>query len=365
VKDGVKRLATGNERRAVVLDAQPRARDTDCMARFALLFALVATLTGCQMLPHHPRTAADANRLLARSLNMGNMLEAPNEGEWAVRIEDGFFPLIRQAGFTAVRIPVRWSAHALAEPPYTIDPTFRERVDHIVQCALRADLAVVLNVHHYEELMAQPDAHRARFLALWTQLADHYADAPDDLFLELLNEPNGALDDRAWSALARDALALVRARQPERFVIIGPSQWNNLQHLPHLDLPADDRRLIVTFHFYEPFSFTHQGASWVRGADAWLGNRWAGTPEETARIEHELEVAARWAREHDRPLFCGEFGAFSRADMASRERWTFFVARALEERGISWAYWEFASGFGVWDPDTRAWREPLRKALLP
>jgi hypothetical protein len=106
----------------------------------------------------------------------------------------------------------------------------------------------------------------------------------------------------------------VRARQPERFVIIGPSQWNNLQHLPHLDLPADDRRLIVTFHFYEPFSFTHQGASWVRGADAWLGNRWAGTPEETARIEHELEVAARWAREHDRPLFCGEFGAFSRAD---------------------------------------------------
>lgn len=335
------------------------------MARSVLLMALAATLTGCRMLPHHPRTAADANRLLARSLNMGNMLEAPNEGDWGVRIEDGFFPLIRRAGFTAVRIPVRWSAHALAEPPYTIDPHFLQRVDHVVQRALRADLAVVLNVHHYGELVAQPAAHRERFLALWSQLADHYEGWPAGLYLELLNEPNGALNDRLWSELAQDALAVVRARHPERPVIIGPAQWNNLQHLAHLRLPEHDRHLIVTFHFYEPFSFTHQGAGWVKGADAWLGNRWQGEPEETARLERELDVAVRWAREHDRPLFCGEFGAFSRADPASRERWTFFVARALEERGISWAYWEFASGFGVWDPEARAWRAPLLKALLP
>jgi endoglucanase len=63
-------------------------------------------------------------------------------------------------------------------------------------------------------------------------------------------------------------------------------------------------------------------------------------------------------------VFLGEFGAFSAADMESRSRWTRFITREAEKQGFSWAYWEFCSGFGAYDPQADAWREPLKAALL-
>jgi endoglucanase len=61
----------------------------------------------------------------------------------------------------------------------------------------------------------------------------------------------------------------------------------------------------------------------------------------------------------------GEFGAYSKAPHDSRIRWTDFVAREAERHGFAWAYWEFASGFGVYDPNAGLWREDLLKALIP
>src|SRR5688572_4711600 len=93
-----------------------------------------------------------AARALGRGVNMGNALDAPNEGEWGVTIKEEYFDLIREAGFDSVRIPVRWSTHALSEAPYTIDPDFFTRVDQVLGWALERGLLVVLNVHHYEEM---------------------------------------------------------------------------------------------------------------------------------------------------------------------------------------------------------------------
>ena len=70
-----------------------------------------------------------------------------------------------------------------------------------------------------------------------------------------------------------------------------------------------------------------------------------------------LGKAAEWGKAHDRPMFLGEFGAYQAGDMASRARWTRCVAREAEKAGLSWAYWEFCSGFGAYDPKAGAWRE--------
>ena len=56
-------------------------------------------------------------------------------------------------------------------------------------------------------------------------------------------------------------------------------------------------------------------------------------------------------------MFLGEFGAFQGADMESRAQWTRFVAREAEKCGFSWAYWEFCSGFGAYDPKAESWRD--------
>ena len=63
-------------------------------------------------------------------------------------------------------------------------------------------------------------------------------------------------------------------------------------------------------------------------------------------------------------FFVGEFGAYSKADEASRITFNRTMRDAIEARGMSWTYWEFASGFGVYDPGARAFRQPLLESLL-
>ena len=310
------------------------------------------------------KDAHAANRRLGRGMNLGNALEAPKEGEWGVTLHADYFRAIKAAGFDTVRLPVKWSAHAAKQAPYTIEPKFAERVDWAVDQALANKLNIIVNVHHYSEMDTDPDAHLPRLVGIWEQLAARYRDRPAGVYFELLNEPHGKLVGKAWNAAAAKLLTAVRKTNPARPVIVGPAQWNSIGALDALELPTDDRNLIVTVHYYDPFKFTHQGASWVKGSDAWKGQTWAGTEAEQAAMRKSLERAAAWGKKHGRPIFLGEFGAYQAADMPSRARWTRFVAREAERLWFNWAYWEFAAGFGAYDPRARAWREPLRAALL-
>jgi endoglucanase len=308
----------------------------------------------------------EQNRLLARGANLGNALEARKEGQMGVVLEERYFELIKNAGFNSVRIPVRWSAHALPEPPYTIEPAFFDRVDWAVKNALDRDLRVVLNMHHYREFEENPEEHSKRFLELWQQIAEHYKNCPDSLLLEFLNEPCRKLDAEKWNQLAKQTLNLVRQSNPKRTVVIGPGNWNNLSHLDRLQLPEDDRNIIVTCHYYSPFNFTHQGASWVDAdSDQWLGTTWTGTEKQKQDLIKDFDTIDAWAKKNNRPIYIGEFGAYSKADMPSRALWTDFVARQAEERNFSWAYWEFCAGFGIYDRKKNDWNHPLLNALIP
>lgn len=304
------------------------------------------------------------NERLGRGVNFGNALEAPNEGDWGITLDSLHFRRAAEAGFATVRLPVRWSAHTSADPPYGIDPVFLRRVDWAIDQALANDLNIIVNVHHYDGLTSDPTAHKDRWLAIWRQLARRYQDRPARVLFEILNEPHSDLTATLWNEFAAEALAVLREWNPDRNVVVGPVSWNSTNALPDLELPADPH-VIVTVHFYEPFQFTHQGAEWVGGSDAWLGTEWLGTAADSAFVREILERAAAWGDENGRPIFLGEFGAYSAADMDSRARWTAFVAREAERLGMSWAYWELMAGFGLYDPDTDTWIEPLKDALVP
>lgn len=335
------------------------------------MLALLAV--GCSENPVAPKdettpTDLDAfaqNTKLGRGVNLGNALEAPNEGEWGVTLKSEYFDLIKNAGFTSVRIPIRWSAHAAASAPYTIANSFLQRIDWAVEQALTRKLAVVINIHHYDEIMANPPAHKARFLALWQQLASHYKNYSGDLFFELLNEPNSLLTGDLWNEYLQEAIVTIRQTNPGRIIVVGPTSWYYIGLVNTLALPVDDRNLIVAFHYYNPFQFTHQGAEWVTGSNAWLGTQWLGTAAERQTIRQEFAAAAQWGAEHQRPLNLGEFGAYSKADMTSRALWTDFVARTAEANGMSWHYWEFIAGFGVYNGTANDWHYSLLNALIP
>lgn len=305
------------------------------------------------------------NDLLGRGVNLGNALEAPREGAWGLTLKEEFFGQIKQAGFDSVRIPIRWSAHAQPSAPFKITEAFFQRVDWAINETLKRGLVAVINMHHYEEIFQQPEEHRERFLRLWEQISRRYQTQSDRLYFELLNEPHDNLTDELWNVYLRDALNVVRETNRDRIVIVGPGRWNNLSQLPLLKLPHDDRRLIVTFHYYSPFHFTHQGARWVKGSERWLGMRWQGTDEEQQAIRNDLNKAAQRAERENRPLYLGEFGAYGKAEMESRARWARQVRTEAERCGISWAYWELAAGFGVLDKTQNVWRHELLSALIP
>ncbi len=303
------------------------------------------------------------NKLLGRGINLGNMLEGVTEGDIGFRVQQPYLATIKRAGFDSVRIPIRWSTHAGKTPPYTIDTTFFARVDEVVGWALAQSLAVVINVHHYTELMEDPAGHRDRYLALWEQIAGHFAKMPPSVMFELLNEPNGALNAGAWNEIIPQAIATVRRSNPKRTLIVGPGDWNGIWRLRDLKIPPGERKLIATVHTYNPFNFTHSGAEWMTDGPP-AGATWTGSDADKQALRNELQQAAAWSKETGIPIYVGEFGVYNRAEQASRVRWTAFMTSTMTELGFSWAYWEFCAGFGAYDLNASAWRQDLLGAIV-
>ncbi len=306
------------------------------------------------------------NKLIGRGINIGNALEAPVEGEWGVMIKEEYFDIIKSARFNSIRIAVCWSAHARNEAPFSIDHNFFKRIDQVISQATVRGVVVILTMHHYNDLYRDPAAQKERFLAIWRRIAERYKDYSRRLVFEPLNEPHDNLNAQAWNRLLKDVLGLIRQSNVTRTIVLGPANYNSIQQLNALELPEDDRNIIVSLHYYLPYEFTHQGAHWVPGSRAWLGTRWTGSDSEKQAIVNDFNAAATWAKKNLRPICISEFGANSKADMASRVPWTKFVADTAIAHGFSLAYWDFcAEYFGLYDLQTRAWRKELLEAVVP
>lgn len=305
------------------------------------------------------------NIVLGRGINLGNALEAPNEGDWGVVLKEEYFEAISNAGFNSVRIPIKWSAHTSKIFPYKITPSFFDRIDWAIDQALKNNLAVIINIHHYDEMLSNPNEEEARFLKIWEQIATRYKDYSSKLFFEVLNEPNGNHTPEIWNRVLANAIAKIRETNPYRTILVGTAEWGGIGGLAKLELPKDEKNIIVTFHYYNPFNFTHQGAEWVDGSTAWLGTTWSNKEEERNAVINDFNYAIAWARSKNVPLNCGEFGAYNKADLTSRILWTAMVSQYAYSEKISFHYWEFCSGFGIYDKDSKKFIDGLLKALIP
>ena len=280
------------------------------------------------------------------------------------RMQNKHFRLIKDAGFNHVRINLHPFKFMDDAPDYAIGPAWLETLDWAVAQALDNDLVVILDMHQFTAMAQDPLGLKPKFLATWEQLAPRYQDYPATVFFELLNEPNGALTVALWNEFLVEPYDIIRRTNPDRTLIIGPAFWNGIDHLSELELPEMDRNIIVTVHYYHPMPFTHQGAPWTEHRDR-VGVEWLGTSEERQAIIRDLDKVQVWAEQQKRPIFLGEFGAYDKADMASRVRYTSFVTRQAERLGWSWAYWQFDSDFIVYDIDQDCWVTPILTALIP
>jgi endoglucanase len=337
---------------------------------FALLTGFVVGLSGVAAPAADPSVAPKAvdpfeqNKRLGRGVNVlgyDPIWQSPSKGRFQVE----HFKLIHEAGFNHLRVNLHGFHGAGAKPSGEMSDACLETLDWVVRQGLANKLMVILDFHEFVEMAKSAVTKKDRFLTLWRQLATRYKDAPSEVLFEILNEPNSELTPALWNQFLREALAVIRDTNPTRTVIIGPTDWNNIDFLEKLELPEGDRNIIVTVHYYRPMAFTHQGAAWAPEFTDKVGVTWQGTQQERQAVAADFAKAQAWAARHKRPVYLGEFGAYDKADMAYRVRYIDCVARQAEKLGWSWGYWQFDSDFIVYDIPNKRWVEPIRDALIP
>lgn len=273
------------------------------------------------------------------------------------------FKLIHEAGFQTVRIVLQ--SFEFIDDQGRFDPQWLATLDIMVKAALEQKLNVILDEHDFLICAKELATCKTKLHAFWSQIAPRYKDAPNRVLFEILNEPHDALTDEAWNALAQETLTLIRSSNPERNIIIGGARWNGMEGLPALKLPEQDKHIIVTFHYYHPMAFTHQGAPWADKEIERLSNIAWGNEADYALLNKELDTVKAWSDANGRPIFLGEFGAYEKAPMQYRVTWDAAVARAAEARGFAWAYWQFDPDFILYDISNDKWVEPILGALIP
>ena len=299
------------------------------------------------------------NKLLGHGINFGNAWDAScsssliSSGKcldngWNNPIQDYWFKVVKDAGFQSVRIPVRWNQTALNEPPYTIQKERVEGVKEDVKLANSLGMPAIINIHHYNELYDDPDGQKEKFYAMWEQIAEAFKDfSNDSLVFEVLNESRGQ-SDKQLAELTNKAIQIIRKSNPKRTIMVNPGNYGKFELMGDLKLPKDDGNIILSGHYYEPFSYSHQGHNSECGV-IWDEN----DPAYISSIVRALKSYVAMAKAvypgkngTYMPLNMGEFGASSKcaaqgADEANRASYIGSIVSVANELDISWHVWGF------------------------
>jgi endoglucanase len=273
------------------------------------------------------------------------------------------YKAIREAGFANVRIPIHPFGQSLGDSAFTLKPEFFETLDKAVEMALTNNIIPIVDFHEHNAMQKDPWGTKPMFLAMWKQIAEHFKNAPKDVLFEIANEPN--MKPEIWNQIHSEAYKIIRESNPDRTLLIGTIYGNQIEFLKDLELPENDRNIIVTIHYYMPIQFTHQGAEWSPKNRNLSGIVWPGVEGGEAEISKDFDIAQEWSKTHNRPLHLGEFGTYNKGDVASRLRWTNFVTREAEKHNWSWSYWELYQGFGIYNRGGKTWKTDFLKALIP
>lgn len=283
--------------------------------------------------------------------------------------------LMKSMGFDHVRLGVNPEPMFTTNHPNDIPAEYLGYLDAAVKMILDHDLAVIIDIHPEDDFKKRlaDDNFVPQFADFWRALAQHYsAWDPQRVFLEVLNEPEQ--ERYRWYGVQAKLVAAIRQGAPQHTIIVAGAEWSSDDELVYLE-PLRDPNVIYDFHFYSPYLFTHQGATWGVYYWHWVkGLRYpstlesaqkaaAGVPEaadrlavirygyehwNADRIDGEISQIAGWAQQHSVQVICDEFGVYREyADPHDRAEWIKDVRTSLERHGIGWTMWDYSGSFGV------------------
>lgn len=323
------------------------------------------------------------NERLGCGINLGNAWESSGNGAsadcgWNNCIEDGYFKIVKDAGFNSVRIPVRWNADAMRSEPYTLDAGRLAGVKADVSLAIAQGLAVIINIHHYSEMLSaagnykkNPDNYKkekARMVAMWSQIAKEFNSFPDSLLVyEIFNEPRD-MDIAQLNDFMLASYKVMRENAPGKTIMFESNGYSKFAQIKNLELP-EDGNIIVSGHYYEPYTVTHQGHGYDCSNS--LGS-WDKSSVKAHFREYVDSTAVHFPDINGGyvPMNMGEFGVSGQhgsscggngVSDALRAEWTDAIIAEAEKYHMSWQYWGFVGvgGFEAYDKNGGKWYPEL------
>jgi len=306
-----------------------------------------------------------------RGTNIAHWLSQSDRrgAERAVFFTEKDVRFIDSAGFDHIRLPIdeeqMWDENGKRhEDAFQLLQEFLNWCDH---AGLRVVLDLhILRSHHFNEgdkpLWTHP-AEQDKFIQLWRDLSNAVGEWSNGMLAyEFMNEPV-ADDPEQWNDLLARVRDSIRNWEPERVLVIGSNRWQSVTTFDQLKIPAGDRNIILSFHFYEPFHLTHTGASWTRLRDFQGEVTYPGqivvngtSPEEKRiyNIEKMMQKPFHLADSLNLPLYCGEFGVIEKAPLEPKLNWYRDMVAIFEKHGVAYANWNFKSGsFGIVDENLK------------
>lgn len=330
----------------------------------------------------------NAKEILARGINMDHIFEPyrhPDRG-WAEeddrrvagRIHEREFAQVARLGFTHVRLNLGRAFLQEYDPPCRLREEGFKLLDRVLDLAAQHRLGLVIDMHQVPVPPLDSDtAQRKGFRELWRAIGERYAKREQPLIYELLNEPR-VEDPDAWREIVLELITAIRQEDPERVIIVTGGGWGDIGDLIKLGTQTAPN-VVYSFHFYDPFVFTHQGATWTgpvmrtvkgihyplvpdqisaerdkarqAGLDTWPFDGWLQGGGKDA-LREKLASAFELAKRDGVILYCGEFGTHKPwSPPQDRARWITDVRSLLDEGGIQWAMWAYHAGYDLVEED--------------
>ncbi len=287
------------------------------------------------------------------------------------------FENLKTLGVDIVRLPINFHAMTGGPTEYIVDPLLFDFLDQVIDWAEELELHLIIDNHSFDPAVPTDSTIVDILLPVWQQIASRYKERSRNIYYEILNEPHG-ISEAIWNEIQQRVIERIRTVDTVHTIIVGAANWNSYENL--FAMPVyNDTNLIYTFHFYDPFIFTHQGATWVEPSLVSLAQvpfpysaermpilpqELRGTWVETAynyyaqngtvaKIKQQLDVAKNFKTSRQVPVFCGEFGVYMpNSPDTDRVYWYRIVREYLEEHNIPWTIWDYQGGFGVFNKNS-------------
>jgi endoglucanase len=268
---------------------------------------------------------------------------------------------------------------------------------HAIGWAFDNDLRVIVDLHilrshHFntdnKRLWTDPAAQE-RFWEIWEELSAELIQYPvSKLAYELMNEAVSENPDN-WNNLIAKGIERVRRNEPDRVIVVGSNDWQQVHTFKDLKVPAGDPNLLLSFHYYEPFFLTHHQAPWTDIQQEYTGEvHYPGYTIDTmeytslegelleriregngywdaARIEADFMKAKTVASELGLPLFCGEFGCYPTTPAEVRNAYYKDMVAVFDKLDIAWTHWNYKNDFPVVHESTLEPIDAVMSALIP